>query len=84
MSPFWLEGHPVEVCSQEGKPLRLRWGWGSHKVEAVSSHWRIHTAWWSEEEIWRDYWEVTTDTNLLCVVYHDLLQGAWHLERIYE
>jgi hypothetical protein len=34
--------------------------------------------------VWRDYWEATTDTGLLCVLYHDLRGDAWYLERIYE
>ena len=84
MSPFWPDGHLIEACSEGGRPLRFRWGSGLHHIQDISSHWRIHTGWWSEEEVWRDYWEVTTDTNLLCVLYHDLLKGAWYLERIYE
>jgi len=35
-------------------------------------------------EIWRDYWKVVTDTGLLCVLYQDLTQGHWYLERIYQ
>ena len=84
MSPFWSQGQPVEVHSQEGRPSSFRWGRRSHRIRDASSHWRIHTDWWSEEEVWRDYWEVTTDTTLLCVLYRDLLKGEWHLERIYE
>ena len=39
--------------------------------------------WW-EEEVWRDYWEVITDSGLWCVLYRDLLADGWYLERIYE
>ena len=84
MSPFWSQGQPVEVHSQEGRPSSFRWGRRTHQIHDASSHWRIHTDWWSEEEVWRDYWEVTTDTTLLCALYHDLLKGEWYLERIYE
>ena len=34
-------------------------------------------------ELWRDYWEVATDTGLLCVLYRDLLAEGWFLERVY-
>jgi hypothetical protein len=44
----------------------------------------VHTLWWTEDEVYRDYWEVTTDSGLLCVLYRDLFSDAWHLERIYE
>jgi len=84
MTPFWSPGQGVEVQAKEEKPSSFRWGRRSHRVYEVSSHWRIHADWWSEEEVWRDYWEVTTDTSLLCVLYHDLLNGQWYLERIYE
>ena len=84
MSPFWPQGQSIEVRSKVGKPQAWRWEWGDHLVHDISTHWRIHTGWWSGNEVWRDYWEVTTNTGFLCVLYHDLLEGAWYLERIYE
>jgi hypothetical protein len=36
------------------------------------------------EEVWRDYWEVTTESGYLCVLYCDLLHDTWYLERVYE
>jgi hypothetical protein len=62
----------------------MHWRQGEHPIRDTSVRWRIHTDWWTENEIWRDYWEVTTETGLLCVLFHDLLRGTWHLERIYE
>ena len=84
MNPFWPHGLAIEVLSEEGKPLSLRWDWGDHRIRDTSVHWRVHTGWWSEKEIWRDYWEVATSSGLLCTLYYDLLEGAWCLERIYE
>ena len=51
---------------------------------AACHRWRVHTRWWTDEEIWRDYWEVTTDTGLLSTLYYDRLSEAWYLERVYE
>ena len=97
MSPFWSNGEPLHDVTPAGAPRdaapsgferheRL------HRVQATSNHWRVHSAWWPEAlaqhgtefETWRDYWEVVTDTGLLCVLYHDLIADAWYLERIYE
>jgi len=50
----------------------------------IGQHWRVHTAWWEAREVWRDYWQVATDDAYLCVLYHDLLTGRWHLERVLE
>ena len=84
MSPFWSQGQRVVVHLKGEAPSSFSWSQRSHRIRDVSSHWRIHTDWWSKEELWRDYWEVTTDTRLLCVLYHDLLKEEWYLERIYE
>lgn len=79
---FWPEGCPVEVLSLDGCPRQFRWNLRLHRVLRVSDHWRVHTGWWATE-VWRDYWQVTTHTGLLCDIYHDLLAGNWLLERTY-
>ncbi len=82
MSPFWTSAQPVEVLGDE-MPIEFRWRQQRHPIRRVSDHWRIHLDWW-EEEVWRDYWEVITDSGLWCVFYHELLGDGWFLERIYE
>ena len=82
MSPLWTTGQPVETLAGE-PPIEFRWRHALHRVHQVSDHWRIHLDWW-EDEVWRDYWEVTTDSGLWCVLYRDLLTDEWYLERIYE
>ncbi len=97
MSPFWSDGVPVSVPAPtdelpDGAPGGFEHRSRPHRVQGVSNHWRVHSAWWPEAlaahgvevETWRDYWEVLTDTGLLCVLYHDLIGGAWYLERIHE
>ncbi len=89
MTPFWPDGQPVDVQANGEEPTTFRWRGRVHRVRQVSVHWRIHTNWWTETELWYDYWEVTTDSGLLCVLYRDLMpkagisQDAWYLERIY-
>lgn len=84
MSPLWAERQPLEVQEEGGgRPLRLYWMRRYHQVERISRHWRVHLDWWTPSELWRDYWEVATDTGLLCVLYHDLVENGWALERIY-
>jgi len=84
MNPYWPAGQSVQVSVQDDRPVLFQWRARVHRVQQVSAHWRVHTKWWSESEIWRDYWQLATDTGLLCVLYGDLLTGEWLLERIYE
>jgi urease alpha subunit len=74
----------VEVQASDESPLGFRWNRRRHRVLDVSARWRIHTDWWTESEVWRDYWEVTTDTGLLCILFRDLLNESWFLERVLE
>ncbi len=83
MTPFWPDGKAVPVLVGGDAPIAFRWNRRRHRVEHVSGRWRIHTLWWADE-VWRDYWEVVTDTGLLCVLFHDLLADGWFLERVYE
>ena len=91
MSPFWPHGAPIEIQAEDrevnapqAEPHSFLWEGRLHRIQELSAHWRIHTYWWTEVEIWRDYWKVVTDTGLLCVLYQDLTQGHWYLERIYQ
>jgi hypothetical protein len=82
--PLWTERQPLDVGeSADGQPLDFYWERHYHTVEHISRHWRVHLDWWEPAELWRDYWEVATDTGLLCVIYHDLVVEGWALERIY-
>jgi hypothetical protein len=84
MIPLWTERQDLIVEEDDaGRPLRFYWERRYHIVERVSRHWRVHLDWWTTHELWRDYWEVATDAGLLCVLYHDLPDGGWALERIY-
>lgn len=85
MTPFWAVGQPlagVRIGADGETPAAFTWDGRAHRVTALVAAWRVHTGWW-ETEVWRDYYEVTTDSGLLCVLYRDLLSDAWALERIY-
>lgn len=84
MTPFWPDGKTVPVAVAGEEPVAFRWVGRTHRIQHVSARWRIHTLWWTDAEVWRDYREVTTDTGLLCLLFHDLLTDKWFLERVYE
>ena len=85
MTRFWPEGQAIDVWGGEEIPDGFRWNGASHHVLEVCNRWRIHTRWWEPNEaIWREYWKVTTDKGLLCLIFHDFLTGRWYLQRVYD
>lgn len=84
MTPFWPGGQAIRMSDRTEVPSFFEWRAQVHRIRGISAHWRVHTEWWAATEIRRDYWEVATDTGLLCVLYHDLSGDAWYLERVYE
>ena len=63
--------------------LSIGLGSGGDGGDEVSDHWGVHTTWWGNE-VWRDYWQLTTHAGLLCVVSHDLLTDKSYLQRVYD
>jgi hypothetical protein len=64
-------------------PARLRWEGRIHPVQVVANHWRVDLGWW-RLRVWRDYYKLATTTGLLLIVYHDLVNDKWYLQRVYD
>ncbi len=78
-----LGQHPVIEVDLDplGRPARLRWEGLSEAVE-VCNQWRVEEAWW-RRPIQRTYFKLA-GPRLLALVYHDGIDGCWHLERLYD
>lgn len=79
-----LLGHHPRIAVEldaSGRPSRLSWEGGSEEVE-VCNQWRIEEAWW-RRPVSRDYYKLA-GRRMLALVYRDLSDGTWHLERIYD
>jgi hypothetical protein len=73
------------VWGEAAQPVGFAWQGGTHRVLEVCNRWRIHTRWWEPgETVWREYLKIATDTDLLCLIYRDLLSGGWFLARLYD
>lgn len=83
MTQLWPEGAPIEVQATDGVPAAFRWQGRRQRVQTIAEQWIVHDEWW-RDEIWRHYFQVETSGELLCILYHDLLTGAWFLERVYD
>ena len=83
MTHLWPDGQPIEVqIDALGVPQRFVWLGQAHRVEIVANRWRVDEEWW-RGRIWQEYFKLATDTGLLVVVFRDLVEGGWYVQRVY-
>jgi len=84
MTKLWRSAQPINVATDDGGvPESFSWHGDVHRIGAVYNSWRVHSDWW-RGTIWRDYYKLDTTGGLLCIIYHDLVEDAWYLSRIYD
>jgi hypothetical protein len=64
-------GHPVSV-GLEG---------AVRAVASIQDRWRIDDEWWRERPVSRVYYRLQLEGDRVVTVYHDLVGGAWWLQR---
>jgi len=71
--------------TDEKPPSGFDWQQEPHRILEICNRWRVHARWWEGgQAVWREYFKVTTDRGLLCLIYHDLQSGDWFLSRVYD
>jgi len=83
MSKLWSQGVPIQITLYEATPVAFVWDQKTHRVNLILRHWRLDQGWW-DKHIWRDYYKLITHSRLLVVIYHDLLDDTWLLQRLYD
>ena len=84
MTRLWAGGTSITVQHDSLLvPQGFIWQGQTHRVQQISKRWRIDQQWW-EQRIWREYFKMTTQTDLLVIIYRDLLTGQWYLQRLYD
>jgi hypothetical protein len=84
MSRFWPHGVPIGVaCNDLATPIEFTWEGHKHAVVEIIDRWRVDEGWW-HRRIWREYFQLTTRTGLLVLMYHDLRAAEWRLQRLYD
>lgn len=53
-------------------------------VRVASGPWHLEEAWWSEEPVSRDYWDLELSSGGLYRVYHDVEKGEWFADGVYD
>lgn len=84
MSRLWTPPLAIQVDVDEaGFPIRFTWNNRIHAVHRVTNRWRADTDWWCRR-IWREYFKIVTESGMLVILYHSLLDDHWYLERLYD
>ena len=84
MSRFWPDGIPIIVtCDELAAPMTLTWQNHRHVVEQIVERWRVDEGWW-KRRIWREYFQLLTQSGLLVLIYHDVRTSEWRLQRLYD
>ena len=84
MSRFWPEGVPIGVtCDDLATPIAFTWQSHRHVVEEILERWRVDAGWW-RRRVWREYFQLTTTSGLLLLIYHDVRADEWRVQRLYD
>lgn len=84
MTRLWPDGTPITVWSNPtNDPTRFRWQQQTHPVAAIHRQWRVNIDWW-RQQVWRDYFKLTTKTGLLVIIFYDKQGDQWFLQRLYD
>jgi len=86
MSYFWKEGIAIEVKADPfGRPETIVWNEKRHKVQRVANRWIIDDRWWEETgRIWRTYYKIATEDGLLLIVFQNVVEEDWYIQRLYD
>ena len=69
---------PVRVrVGDAGRPLDV----AGRAVEAVRESWLVEDRWWTDRPLRRRYWEVVTADGRDLVIFRELEEGRWFLQR---
>ena len=84
MTRLWPEGQEIDVVqNKQGIPTTFTWQGQRHDVAELTQQWRVDVGWW-RDRAWRAYYKLSTHTGMLVVVYRELPEGGWYLQRLYD
>jgi len=75
---------PVDVGTDDERPVRVRRGDLGGAVIACAGPWRTSGEWWDARGWSREDWDVLLDDGTLCRIARDRVTGAWVMDGIYD
>jgi hypothetical protein len=73
----------VKVADDKETPLSFQWNGEQHPIEVYCNRWVVDTDWWTNRQA-RDHFKLLTTTGWLVIIYHNLGDGKWYLQRVYD
>jgi hypothetical protein len=64
-------------AAADGRPLAV----DGRAVEAVRESWLVEDRWWTARPVRRRYWEVVTAGGRNLVLFRELREGGWFVQR---
>jgi hypothetical protein len=84
MTRFWADGTPVTVtCADDRRPAWITWQHRRERVIDILGRWRVDEGWW-RARVWREYLVLVTERGRLLLIYRDLLDDRWYVQRLYD
>jgi DNA polymerase-4 len=73
--------YPIQVTfGFQGLPRALIWHDRIHQVNAIYESWRERRRWWGIP-VERDYYRLETTSGEIKLIFHDLREGQWLMEK---
>jgi hypothetical protein len=73
---------PLRVeAGEDGRPVAVYLSGRRCAVEAVQETWRIDDEWWRGRPVSRVYYQLGLMDGRTVVVYEDVTQGRWYVQR---
>ena len=86
--PLSVRNEPRQIdvltVSTSGPPATVRWNGYTHPIAKSWGPERVHTGWWRDENIVRDYYRIETNEGLRLWVYHNVRNGDWFLHGVFD
>ena len=70
-------------ADDDGIPLSFQWDGRKHTVVEVAERWRVDTEWWRVRQR-REHFVIVTNTQLVLMIYCDLIRREWYVQRIFD
>ena len=70
-----------EPAAVESDPRGVPASVGAAGVDTVREEWVVEDRWWTGRPLRRRYFELVLTNGRNVVVFHDLVQGGWFMQR---
>jgi len=83
MSKLLQPALPITITRGSGNAIgRFRYDRKVIQIESIDNRFKIREGWW-RQEVFREYLQART-SRFTCLIYRDLIDEHWYLQRIQD